>query len=149
MQMSLIPVISSYRRLGYPLHLHIPPTRHTDNLSRNIRKQRTRHRQHHLRRLRRRARPPQRNVRKPALRPLLTLLRRYPQRHLRPIRQRHARTLLLRVRQSRLDVSERDRVGADAEGGAPFFGDGFGEPDQGGLGGGVVCLAGVAVEAGG
>ena len=39
-------------------------------------------------------------------------------------------------------------VGADAEGGTPFFGYGLCEADDAGFGEGVVCLAGVAVQAG-
>ena len=45
-------------------------------------------------------------------------------------------------------MSESDRVSADAELGPPFFGDDFGEADDAGFGEAVVCLAGVAVDAG-
>ena len=46
-------------------------------------------------------------------------------------------------------MAESDGVGAHAEGRAPFFGDGFGQADDAGFGQRVVCLAGVAVQAGG
>lgn len=46
-------------------------------------------------------------------------------------------------------MAEGDGVGADAERRAPFFGYGLCEADDAGFGEGVVCLAGVAVEAGG
>lgn len=76
------------------------------------------------------------------------LLTRYPQRNPRAIRQRNKRALLLRLRQSRLDVPERDGVDADAELGAPFLRDGLGHAVDAGFGEGVVDLAGVAVDAG-
>ena len=43
--------------------LHIPAPRDHNRLPVNIAKQRARHRQYHTRRLRRRPRPPERNVR--------------------------------------------------------------------------------------
>lgn len=46
-------------------------------------------------------------------------------------------------------MSESHGVGAHAECGTPFFGYGFCEADDAGFGQGVVCLAGVAVQAGG
>ena len=45
-------------------------------------------------------------------------------------------------------MSESHGVGAHAECGTPFFGYGFCEADDAGFGQGVVCLAGVAVQAG-
>jgi hypothetical protein len=45
-------------------------------------------------------------------------------------------------------MPESDRVGPHAESRAPFFGDGFGQAGDAGFGQGVVCLAGVAVQAG-
>ena len=46
-------------------------------------------------------------------------------------------------------MSEGNSVGSHAEGRAPFFGDGFGQAGDAGFGEGVVCLARVAVQAGG
>ena len=46
-------------------------------------------------------------------------------------------------------MSESDSVGSHSERRAPFFGDGFCKADYAGFGKGVVCLACVAVEAGG
>ncbi len=47
----------------------------------------------------------------------------YAQCDLVPIRRRHKRAFLLRGGQACEDVPESDGVGADAEGGTPFFGD--------------------------
>lgn len=46
-----------------------------------------------------------------------------------------------------MDKSERDGVGTDTEG-SPFFGDGFGETNDGSFGSGVVGLADVPVKTG-
>jgi hypothetical protein len=96
-------------------HLHIPPPSHHDRLPTNIAKHRTRDRQHSARCLCRRTRSPQRDIHVfLALRsPLLRL--RYAQRNLLAIGCGDESALLLRRRQARLDVSEGDRVCANAE----------------------------------
>lgn len=46
-------------------------------------------------------------------------------------------------------MPKSNSIGSDTEGRAPFFGNGFGQADDAGFGQSVVCLACVAVEAGG
>ena len=136
--------------LPYP-NLHVPPASDAQRLPTDIAHQRAHNRQHRARRLRRRPGPPQRDILErilPILPPSLLLLRN-PQRNLDAIRRRHKRAFLFRRRQARRDVAEGDGVGAHAEGRAPFFGDGLGEADDAGFGQRVVCLARVAVQAGG
>ena len=64
-----------------------------------------------------------------------------PEGNLRPVRRRDEGAGLLGSRQAGRHVPEGDGVGADAEGRAPFFGDGAGEADDAGFGDGVVGLA--------
>ena len=131
-------------------YLHIPPARNTQRLPTNITHQRTNNRQHRPRRLRSSPRPPQRNILE-SLRPILPpslLLLRNPQRNLHAVGRGNKRPLLLRSRQARRNVPERNGVGPHAEGGAPFFGDGLCQAGHAGFGQGVVRLARVAVQAG-
>lgn len=151
----MIPLIHrlfrSFPTLVLRQHLHIPPTSNAQRLPANIAHIRTHNRQNRTRSLRRCARPAERNILKRtlAILPSSLLLLRNPQRNLNAIRRRHERTLLLRRRQTRRNVPESDRVGAHAERRTPLFGDGLGQAGHAGFGEGVVCLAGVAVQAGG
>lgn len=139
--------------LGYPFRtittsiLHISPTGNTNRLPTNIAEQRTHDRQHRTRRLRRRPRPAERDILEGILPrfPTSFLRLRNSQRDFLPVGSRHERTLLLRSRQPRSDVAERDGVGAHAEGRAPFFRDRFRQPDDACFRQSVVRLACVAV----
>ncbi len=71
----------------------------------------------------------------------LFLCLRYAQRDFVPIRRRHERAFFFCGSQTGKDVSKSDGVGADAEGGTPFFGDDFGEAGDAGFGEAVVGLA--------
>ena len=130
--------------------LHIPPTSNAQRLPTNITHQRANNRQDRARSLRRSARPAQRNVLESSLAilPPSLLLLRNPQRNLHTVRSSDESPLLLGGRQAGRNVAESDRVGPHAEGRAPFFGDGFGQAGDAGFGQRVVCLAGVAVQAG-
>ena len=71
----------------------------------------------------------------------LFLCLRYAQRDFIPVRRCHERAFFLCGSQTGEDVPESDGVGADAEGGTPFFGDDFGEAGNAGFGEAVVGLA--------
>lgn len=127
--------------------LHVSATRHHDGLPRHIREQRTRHSEDTIRSLRRRTRPPQRNIRKRRIAQRLALLLRDAQANLLPIGPGDERALLLGGRQPGEDVPKGDGVGADAKLGTPLLGDGLGEARDAGLGERVVELSRVAVDA--
>lgn len=108
----------SFTNLHLPIYfhrLHIPPTSHTDSLPIHITHQWASHRQHRARRLRRRARPPQRNIQMLLASSSALLRLRYPQRNLLPIRCRYESARLLRSRQSRKNMPESNCVRADTE----------------------------------
>lgn len=129
--------------------LHVAAARHHDGLTSHVRKQRAGDGQNTARRLRRRASPSQGNVarRRRGARPGALLLLRDAQRNLGAAGPFDKGALLLGRRQPRRNVAKGDGVGADAERGAPFLGDGLGEARHAGLGQGVVDLARVAVDA--
>lgn len=113
------------------LALHIPPTRNHQSLPTNITKQRTANRHDRTRSLRCTAGPPQRNISISRARILLFL--RNAQSDLLAVGGCDEGSLLFGGGETGLDVSKSDSVGADAEGGTPFFGDGFGEADDAGF----------------
>lgn len=117
---------------------------HHDRLPAHIAAQRARHRQNHARRLRRRARPPQRDVRVRRIPRGLALRARDPERDPAAVGRGGEGAFLLGGRQAGRDVAEGDGVGAHAEGWAPFFRDGLGEAGDAGFGDGVVGLAAAA-----
>lgn len=125
----------------------IPASGNHQRLPTDIREQRAGHGQDGARGLCRRTRPSQRNIRKPALGPLLILLARYAERDLCAIRQRDEAAELLCGREARLDVAKGDGVYAHAERGAPLLCERLCEAGNAGLGEGVVCLPRVAVDA--
>ena len=134
--------------------LGISPTRDHDRLATNVAHQRTGYCQDHARRLRRRARPPQRDILVPLRRLLLRIFvllglpaPRDAQRDFGPVTRCDERTLFLGRRQPRRDRSVRNRVGADSELRAPLLADGLGEPEHAGLGEGVVRLPRVPARA--
>lgn len=65
------------------------------------------------------------------------------------IRGGNKRTLLLRLRQTRGNVTKRDSVGSDTELWSPLLGDGLGEAYNTCLAYSIVGLSGVAVHSGG
>ena len=71
----------------------------------------------------------------------LLLRLRYAQCDFVPVRRRDERSLFLCGSQAGENVPKGDGIGAHAEGGAPFFGDDFGEPSDAGFGESVVGLA--------
>lgn len=138
------PSSTSIKRLS---SLHIPPPSHTQSLPTNITHVRTDNRQDGSRGLSRGAWSAKWDILKStlAILPSSFLLLRNPQRNLNPIRSSHKRSLLLRSRKSRSNMSERDCVSSHTERRAPFFSDSFRQADDACFGEGVVCLAGFAV----
>lgn len=69
------------------------------------------------------------------------------QRDLLAIRTRDKGPLFLGLCQSRQDMTKRNGVGPDPKGRAPFFGNRLGQTDHAGLGGGIVGLSRVPMDA--
>lgn len=126
---------------------HIPATSNHDRLARDIREQRASHRQDGRGSLRRLARPPERDIGMLLLgRDLLCSLGDADSDAL-ALGADDKGALLLGLRETSLDVSEGERVGADAEARPPLLRDGLGHARDAGLGHGVVDLPRVAVDA--
>lgn len=130
-----------------PSSSNIPTARHLNGLTIDIREQRTRNSQNRSRRLRRRARPPERNIREPASRAGLDLLPRNAERDARAVRRGNVAAELLGSSKARGNLAERNGVDAHAELRAPLLGQRLGQARHAGLGDRIVDLPGVAVRA--
>jgi len=130
--------------------LDVPPTGHADGLTRNVAEQRARDSQHRGRRLCRRARSAQRDIRVRGLGAAAGASRLLSggnaEGDLGAVGQDGFRAGLLGGGQAREDVAEGDGVCAHAEGGAPLLRDGFGQAHHARLRQRVVGLARVAVQ---
>ena len=125
-------------------HLHIPSTSNHNSLPIDITEQRTAHAQDRPRSLLRARRSPERDI------SVLLCLRTHlgiqlragdAQGNLLACWGGDKGTGLLGLGQARGHEAECNGVGADTEGGTPFFGDGLGEADDAGFGERVVGLA--------